>query len=157
MYNALHRGVEPELLPCLRHYNMAFYEFNPLGGGFLTDRYQRDTTSIEEGSRFDPARKQGQNYRRRYWNDAYFDALDIVRPVAKKHGLTTAEAALRWMNHHGMLKKEHGDAIIIGASSAKQLEANMVDLEKGPLPQEMLEAFDKGWEIVKPIVRPYYH
>jgi len=25
VYNALHRSVEPELFPCLRHYGMAFY------------------------------------------------------------------------------------------------------------------------------------
>lgn len=157
VYNALHRAVEPELFPCLRRYNIAFYEFNPLGGGFLTDRYQRDTSAHEEGSRFDPARSQGQNYRRRYWNDTYFDALDAVRPVAHKLGLTTAEAALRWVNHHSLMKKEHGDAIIIGASSTKQLEENLENLDKGPLPQEMLDAFDEGWEIAKTVCKPYFH
>jgi aflatoxin B1 aldehyde reductase len=30
VYNALHRTIEAELLPCLRHYNMSFYAFNPL-------------------------------------------------------------------------------------------------------------------------------
>ncbi|KAH8882280.1 Aldo/keto reductase [Thozetella sp. PMI_491] len=156
VYNALHRAVEPELLPCLRHYGIAFYEYNPLAGGFLTDRYQRETAAHEEGSRFDPGRSQGRNYRRRYWNEAYFDALDVVRPVAKRLGLTTAEAALRWVNHHSLLKKEHGDAIIIGASSNKQLEDNLTNFEKGPLPQEMLDAFDQGWEIVKGTCNPYY-
>lgn len=157
VYNALHRAVEPELLPCLRYYGIAFYEFNPLAGGFLTDRYQRDTAQHEEGSRFDPNRNQGRNYRGRYWNEAYFDALDIIRPVAKKHGLTTAEAALRWVNHHSLLKREHGDAIIIGASSAKQLEENLTNLEKGPLPEEILTAFDEGWAIVKATCKPYFH
>ena len=33
-----------------------------------------------------------------------------------------------------MLSRDAGDAIIIGASSAKQLEAILVDFEKGPLP-----------------------
>jgi len=159
VYNALHRAVEPELFPCLRHYGISFYEFNPLGGGYLTDRYHRETTAkdLEEGSRFDPSRAQGQNYRRRYWNDAYFDALDILRPVAKKHGLTEAECALRWIANHSLLKKEHGDAIIIGASSAKQLEENLVNLEKGPLPDEVLKAFDDGWVRVKGICANYFH
>ncbi len=61
------------------------------------------------------------------------------------------------MNHHGLMKKEHGDAIIIGASSVKQLEENLVNFEKGPLPQEMLDAFDEGWEIVKTVCKPYFH
>ena len=29
IYNAIHRGVEPELLPCLRKFGISFYEFNP--------------------------------------------------------------------------------------------------------------------------------
>lgn len=157
VYNALHRAVEPELFPCLRHYGIAFYEFNPVAGGMLTDRYQRDTTQHEEGSRFDPKRSQGANYRGRYWNDAYFDALDVIRPVAKKLGMTTAEAAVRWISHHSLMKREHGDAVIIGASSAAQLEENLTNLEKGPLPEEMLQAFDQGWAIVKGICRPYFH
>lgn len=29
IYNAIHRSVEPELLPCLRKFGISFYEFNP--------------------------------------------------------------------------------------------------------------------------------
>lgn len=29
LYNAIHRGVEPELFPCLRKFGISFYEFNP--------------------------------------------------------------------------------------------------------------------------------
>ncbi|KAK7733302.1 hypothetical protein SLS53_008199 [Cytospora paraplurivora] len=157
VYNALQRAVEPELFPALRHYGLAFYEYNPLAGGLLTDRYRRDTEAHEEGSRFDPKRNQGAMYRSRYWNDAYFDALDVVRPVAEKLGLTTAEASLRWISHHSLLRREEGDAIIIGASSKKQLEENLVSLEKGPLPEELVKAFDEGWALVKGVARPYFH
>lgn len=157
VYNAIHRTVEPELFPCLRHYGIAFYAYNPLGGGYLTDKYERATKEHEEGSRFDPQRAQGAHYRRRYWNDAYFDALDIIRPVAKKLGMTTAEAAVRWCNHHSLMKAEYGDAIIIGASSAKQLEENLESLEKGPLPEEMVKAFEEGWMAVKGVCSTYFH
>ncbi|OIW30695.1 Aldo/keto reductase [Coniochaeta ligniaria NRRL 30616] len=131
-------------------------EFNPVGVGFLTDKYQRDTSEHEEGSRFDPARAQGADYRRRYWNNTYFDALDVVRPVAAKLGISTAEAALRWVRYHSQLRGEHGDAIIIGASSAGQLEKNLTSLENGPLPDEMIKALDEGWAIVKAVTKPYF-
>ena len=123
VYNALHRSIEPELMPCLRHYGIAFFNYNPLAGGYLTSRYHREDqdAEIEKGSRFDPEKWQGKSYRARYWHDAYFDALEILRPVAKKHGLTEAECALRWMTQHSLLKREHGDAVIIGASSVKHL------------------------------------
>jgi aflatoxin B1 aldehyde reductase len=64
-----------------------------------------------------------------------------------------AEIALRWVSHHGFMRREYGDAILIGASSTKHIEQvsrmfwrtnpyfakfifppqNMIDLEKGPL------------------------
>jgi len=59
---------------------------------------------VKKGSRFDPDKWQGKMYRARYWNDAYFRALDIVKPVAEKHGMTMAEVALRWMTHHSLLE-----------------------------------------------------
>ena len=159
VYNALHRTVEAELFPCLRHYGLAYYNYNPLAGGYLTSRYHRDDADkdVESGSRFDPNKWQGKMYRARYWNEQYFNALDLLRPVAKKHGLTEAECALRWMTHHSQLKKEKGDAIIIGASSVQHMEENMVDLEKGPLPDDVIEALDKGWEGCKGISIRYWH
>lgn len=32
------------------------------------------------------------------------------------------EVALRWVSHHSFLSREHGDAVLIGASSLKHLE-----------------------------------
>lgn len=155
VYNALHRAVEPELFPALRHYGIAFYAYNPLAGGFLTDRYERETEA-HGGGRFDPSRAQGAMYRRKYWNDAHFDALDKVRPLAKSLGLTTAQAALRWANHHSGLTPESGDAIITSASTVEQLEENLAALEMGPLPDELVQAFDEGYRLVKADVSPYF-
>lgn len=99
---------------------------------------------------------QGRSFRGRYWNDTYFAALDVVRPVAQRLGLTIAEAALRWLSHHSALKKEHGDAVITGASSAAQLEKNLIDLEGGPLPEELVKVFDEAWAKVKGIAGSYH-
>ena len=60
IYNAVHRRVEPELFPCLRKFGIAFYEFNPLGGGFFTGRYRSLEDSVEPGSRFDPNKGMGK-------------------------------------------------------------------------------------------------
>ncbi|KAE8422024.1 NADP-dependent oxidoreductase domain-containing protein [Aspergillus pseudocaelatus] len=141
IYSAIHRAIEPELLPCLRYYSIALYSFQPLAGGVLTSRYRRDMSDEEHepGSRF------------------YFDALDIIRPVAKKYGLTEAECAFRWLCYHSGMKKEKGDAVIVGASSAAQLEQNLTDMEKGPLPEEMVEALDAAWLRVKGVVPKYFH
>lgn len=155
-YSALQRGNEAELFPCLRAYNISFYCFSPLAGGMLTDRYGRETADAEHegGGRFDP--KARGFYRKLYWNEPTFAALDVIRPLAQKHGMTTSEAALRWTSHHSAMKGEKGDAAVIGASSAKQLEENLANLEKGPLPQDLVEAFEEAWQIVKVNTAPYF-
>jgi aflatoxin B1 aldehyde reductase len=157
VYNAIHRTVDTELFPCLRHYGMAFYVFSPLAGGYLTSRYHRTTSEIEEGSRFDSKTTQGKSYRNRYWNETMFAALDVIREAAGKHGLTEAECALRWLMHHSKLDVESGDKVIIGASSAAHLEGNLVDFEKGPLPEDVVEALDEAWKMTKGQAYNYYH
>ncbi|PQE07880.1 hypothetical protein CJF32_00003032 [Rutstroemia sp. NJR-2017a WRK4] len=159
VYNAIHRSVESELFPCLRHYNMGFYAFNPIAGGYLTSRYHRETVEqeVEATSRFDKKTMQGQAYRKRYFNDTMFDALDIIREAAGKHGLRESECALRWMTHHSLLEEDRGDKIIIGASSEKHLRENLEDLEKGPLPEDVVQALDKAWETTKGVVSNYFH
>ena len=42
MYNALTRGVEAELLPCLGQLRISFYAYNPLAGGILSGKYRFD-------------------------------------------------------------------------------------------------------------------
>lgn len=134
---------------------MSFYAFNPLAGGWLTDRYHRSTSDVEAGSRFDASRAQGKMYRQRYWNEPFFSALDEMRAV--KGEARESEIALRWIVHHSMLKRELGDKVIIGASSQKQLEMNLEDFEKGELSGEVVEALDRGWEGCKGIAGRYFH
>lgn len=159
VYNALHRTVEHELLPCLRAYNLAFYAFNPLAGGFLSDRYHRDTSDaeVEPGCKFDTGRMQGRMYRARYWNEANFEALEGLREAAGREGVRESEAALRWLVHHSELRRERGDKIIIGASSVEQCEGNLRDLEGGPLGEGVRRALDVGWEKCRGGAWKYFH
>lgn len=136
---------------------MSFYAFNPIAGGYLTSRYHRNQESVEATSRFDDSHLQGQLYRKRYWNDTMFDALDIIREAAGKEGLTESECALRWLVHHSGLEAERADKIIIGASSEGHLRENLLDLEKGPLSKEILEALDKAWAKTKAVAGAYFH
>jgi aflatoxin B1 aldehyde reductase len=92
-------------------------------------------------------------YRARYFQDSTFNALQLIEPVVQKHNLTLLETALRWVVHHSKLNvfaKDGGnDGIIIGVSSLKQLEGNIADLEKGPLPEEVLKVLDQAWDSIK--------
>ena len=91
-----------------------------------------------------------QMYRDRYFQDNTFSALQHIEPVVQKHNLTLIETALRWCMHHSILKlnKDGGnDGVIIGVSSLKQLEGNLADCDKGPLPDEVVQALDEAWEV----------
>lgn len=131
-YNVLHRAVEPELFPCLRHYGIKFYAFNLIAGGFLA------------GGESHERNKNGS-----YGNEEYFAAMELLDPVVEKHGSTLRECALRWLAHHSLLGEGKGDAVLMGASSAAHLEGNLVDLEKGPLPDVVVGALDRGGERVR--------
>ena len=78
----------------------------------------------------------------------------MVEKVTKEHNITLIESALRWMKHHSDLGAN--DAIIIGASSLKHLEDNLNDLEKGPLPKEVVDVYDEAWEHVKVACPSYF-
>jgi aflatoxin B1 aldehyde reductase len=89
---------------------------------------------------------------------ATFDSLQLIEPVIQKHNLTLLETALRWCVHHSALKVMDGnDGLIIGVSSLKQLEGNLRDLEKGPLPEDVVQALDQAWLINKGTAPRYWH
>jgi aflatoxin B1 aldehyde reductase len=76
----------------------------------------------------------------------------------EKHGLSMIETALRWTVHHSQLKiKDGNDGILIGISSVAQLEDNLTNLEKGPLPEGVVKALDEAWEVSKADSVPYWH
>ncbi|KAF9948292.1 hypothetical protein BGZ72_009786 [Mortierella alpina] len=146
MYNPIARSVVPELLPCLKEYNIGFYAYNPIGGGLLSGKYKWEDEVIE-GSRYDPKTYFGKFFRERYWNRLNLEGVQLLSKAAAENHLTLLEATLRWMRHHSGLEAK--DGVLIGASSMQHLEENMVDLAKGPLPQAMVDAFDEAWEHVK--------
>lgn len=157
MYNAITRGIETELIPACRRYGIDIVIYNPIGGGLFSGKYKLN--EIPEDGRFsDVSSRMGTNYRQRYFKEATFDALRIIEPVVEKHNLTLIETALRWCLHHSALKiKDGNDGIIIGVSNFGQLEGNLKDIEKGPLPEEVVKTLDEAWLICKPTAPNYWH
>lgn len=156
MYNAITRSIEAELIPACRRYGLEIVVYNPLAGGLFSGKYQ--TKDIPASGRYsDAVGSMGEMYRGRYFKDSTFKALQIIEPVVKKHNLKMLETALRWMVHHSKLKVFEGDGIIIGVSSLKQLDGNLEDCEKGPLPEEVLKALDEAWHVTKVDTANYWH
>ncbi len=151
IYNPLTRGAETELSACLDSFGMRFSAYNPLCGGLLTGKYGAFEETPSDG-RF----THRPNYRGRYWKQSFFDALTLIRAAADRHGLTTVEATYRWLAFHSMLRGERGDAILIGASKLSHLRQNMDALQAGPLPADVVEAFEQAWQTAKGDAPAYF-
>ncbi len=144
IYNPLTRRAEGELNACLNNFGMRFYAYNPLCGGLLTGRYEKFEDAPEDG-RF----THRPNYRNRYWKKSYFDAVDVIKESADRHGISVIDATYRWLAYHSMLNKDRGDAILIGASKLSHLQQNMKAVKSGPLPEDVVQAFEQAWVITK--------
>ncbi|KAL2758278.1 hypothetical protein ACRALDRAFT_1061486 [Sodiomyces alcalophilus JCM 7366] len=157
MYNAITRSIEAELIPACRRYGLDIVVYNPLAGGLFSGKIKSQDMVPTEG-RFSDVNPMGANYRKRYFRDDTFRALQTVEAAAEKHGLSVIETALRWTVHHSKLKIKDGrDGILIGVSSVSQLEENLDHLEKGPLPDEVVQALDEAWAITKGNTTNYWH
>ena len=151
MYNALCRNVEPELFPAIRALGMRFYAFNPLAGGLLTGKHLHFEDAPEPG-RF----ARLESYRKRYWKQSYFDAMDEIRKACDAEHIPMVEAAYRWLCNHSMLDASKGDGILLGASKIAQMDQNLEAVKKGVLPQSILDAMDGAWEIARPDSPAYF-
>ncbi|XP_034500836.1 LOW QUALITY PROTEIN: aflatoxin B1 aldehyde reductase member 4-like [Ailuropoda melanoleuca] len=158
MYNATTRNVETELFPCLRHFGLRFYAYNPSAGGLLTGRYRyedEDEDEDEDGKQL-VYRFFGKNwaeiYGNRFWKEHHFEAIALVEKAlqAAYSGSTPSMtlAALRWMYHHSQLQGAHGDAVILGMSSVQHLAQNSVATKEGPRQPAVVQAFNWAWQLV---------
>ncbi|USW48038.1 Putative NADP-dependent oxidoreductase domain-containing protein [Septoria linicola] len=140
-FSAVARKQESLLFPTLRKLDISFYAYSPLAGGFLS----KSKAQIEEGSgRFN----SGSMYNKLYAKEAYLNALDQWASIAKDEGITRADLAYRWVRYNSPLKPEHGDALIVGASSIDQLKETLTSIGSGPLSDKAVKRIDELWEVI---------
>jgi aryl-alcohol dehydrogenase-like predicted oxidoreductase len=144
MYNLIARGIEQEYLPMCKRFGVSTIVYNPLAGGLLTGKHQRQ--SPLPGTRFD----NNKLYLDRYWHDVDFDAVEELRAIAAKAGRSIVSLALNWIYHHTA-----ADCIILGASRTDQLNENLKALEGGALDSDTLQACDQVWQKLRGPVPVY--
>lgn len=67
---------------------------------------------------------------------AMTDLLDTIGPLQ----ISGSGACLRWLYYHSVLQEV--DGVILGASKLPQIEQNIQDIEKGPLPAEVVQKIE---------------
>ncbi|TFD39027.1 aldo/keto reductase [Cryobacterium sp. TMT1-19] len=136
-YSLLVREIESEIVPAALDAGLGLLPWSPLGGGWLSGKYRRDTdptgaTRLGE----DPARGMEawgpRNKQERTWR-----IIDAVAEVAAEIGATSAQVSLAWLEVQPAVT-----SVILGARSVKQLAENLsaADVQLSPEHLELLGA-----------------
>ena len=133
-YNLLFREIERELLPLCREEGIGVIPYNPIAGGLLSGKHNRDS-GPEEGSRFTLG-TAAERYQDRYWHEAMFETVEQLRPIANDAGMALPEMAVAWV-----LANPAVTAPIIGASRPEQLDDTLRAAEP-PMNAELKKTLD---------------
>jgi 1-deoxyxylulose-5-phosphate synthase len=144
MLNLLARGIEQEYIPFAKKYGVSHVVYNPLAGGLLTGKQQRDRPIA--GTRFD----NNQMYLDRFWHPAYFDAVDQIQQIANQAGRSAIDLSFNWLLYH-----TPADVVLIGASKLEQLEQNLDVFDRGALAPETVAALDQVWQNLRGVTPKY--
>lgn len=122
-YSMWWRQPEKELLPVLEELGIGFVPFSPLGKGFLTGRFDKDTTFGEGDLRPIYPRFSTEAMK------ANQLLVDLVKGLAKEKNTTPAQIALAWI-----LARKPWIVPIPGTRKLERLEENLggVDIELTP-------------------------
>jgi aryl-alcohol dehydrogenase-like predicted oxidoreductase len=118
-YSLLVREIEYEIVPAARDAGLGLMPWSPLGGGWLTGKYQRDqrpTGATRLGD--DPNR--GMEAWDRRGTDRTWDIIGAVQDIAEARGVSMAEVALAWVTDRPGVT-----STILGARTLDQLETNL--------------------------------
>ncbi|KAG0266690.1 hypothetical protein DFQ27_009545 [Actinomortierella ambigua] len=126
----------------LDKYNMRYFTYNSLAAGVLTGKHSF-SGGAREGTRFHQNSGHNDLWNRVFWNEDILKAVDVLGKATANEGIPLAEATLRWMRHHSDLTEN--DGILVGSSSLAQLHQNLEALDKGPLPESLVQAFEDAW------------
>ncbi len=108
----------PDLFDACRYLNVAVCSFSPLAGGFLTGKYERDSsgnTITPHGSRAAVFERYGD------FPESWWQVLAELKAVAEEVDASPAQVAVKWVSQITGLTS----IPIIGATSVQQLEETL--------------------------------
>jgi L-glyceraldehyde 3-phosphate reductase len=130
-YSMLNRWIEEDLLDVLADEGVGCIGFSPLAQGMLTDKY---LDGIPEGSRA----TKGDSLSPDLITDETLEKIRSLNELASGRGQTLAQMALAWT-----LREARMTSTLVGASSVRQLEANVAALDRLDFTAEELAEIDR--------------
>lgn len=125
-YNLLVRDIEHEVVPACLDAGLGLLPWSPLAGGWLTGKYQRDTTPTGDSRLGDDPTRGMEAWEPRNAREQTWAVIDAVGEVAADSGVTAAQVALAWVGAQPGVT-----SVILGARTVEQLRDNLAaaDLE----------------------------
>jgi L-glyceraldehyde 3-phosphate reductase len=130
-YSLLNRWIEDGLLEVLGEEGVGCIVFSPLAQGLLTDRYLH---GIPEGSR---ASRPG-SLSADMLSDQNLAKVRALNQIAARRGQTLAQLAIAWT-----LRDPRVTSALVGSSSVRQLEDNVVALDNLGFGDDELAEIDR--------------
>ncbi|MHA7985883.1 aldo/keto reductase [Rathayibacter sp. CAU 1779] len=145
-YNLIVRGIEHEIVPAALDAGVGLLPWSPLGGGWLSGKYQRDVAPSGATRLGEDPERGMEAWRARNDDPRTWRILDTVQEIAGVYDASASQVALAWL-----LSRPAVTSVILGARTVDQLRDNLgaVDLE---LTEAQLVALD---EASAPRVEPY--
>jgi aryl-alcohol dehydrogenase (NADP+) len=127
-YSLLVREIEWEIVPAAMDAGLGLLPWSPLGGGWLSGKYQRGQRPSGATRLGDDPNRGMEAYDRR-GTARTWDVIDAVQKIADQRGVSMAEIALAWVSDRPAVT-----STILGARTTGQLEANLraADLHLSP-------------------------
>ena len=133
-YSALWRVIEKEVDPICKSNGIGHIVWSPIAQGVLTGKYLPGQKA-PAGSRATD-KKSGANMINRWLTDEILTAVQKLKPIADREGLTMGQLAIAWV-----LQNPNVSAAIIGATKPAQIKEN-VKASGVKLSSETLKAID---------------
>src|SRR5215210_529536 len=135
-YSLIVREIEWEIVPAVLDAGMGMLPWSPLGGGWLSGKYSRDSRPAGDSRLGEDPHRGMEAYDRR-GTDRTWAIIDAVQKLAEDRGVSMAEVALAWVTDRPGVT-----STILGARTTDQLETNLraTDLHLDPEEVAKLDA-----------------
>jgi aryl-alcohol dehydrogenase-like predicted oxidoreductase len=128
-YSLVVRGIEKELQPAAKAYNLGILPYFPLASGLLTGKYKRGADAPAD-TRF----AKVPRLRDRYSSDKNLNIVEQLQAFASERGHTMLELAFSWL-----ASRPQVSSVIAGATKPEQVEQNAKAIGWTMTPDEVAE------------------
>ena len=119
-YSLLVRDIEHEVVPAALDANIGLLPWSPLGGGWLTGKYERDVAPTGASRLGENPGRGMEAWEARNADERTWRVLDAVTSIAEARDASPSQVAIAWL-----LSRPAMTSVILGARSVEQLVDNL--------------------------------